>query len=180
MTNEIMLSPKDHKISINLYIDWLFKDKRDYVILKSFYNHTKDTTKLFVVLPVRVRKFESNIQDIFTTTDLIKTDFPFNIDNILEYKTIYSGNMFEFWNFPRYLSHFKLNKSVPNPNQSRYSTLVKYILFKDYTTTRQKQEENFSLVKTFTNPADSVQSIYRLLQTKYITVIDIEFKGQKL
>lgn len=180
MTNELMLSPKDHKKSINLYIDWLFKDKRKYVILKSYYNSITDTTKLFVALPVREREFVSDTQAIFTSNDLINTDFPFNIKDLLNHKTIYSGNMFEFWNFPKYLSYFKLNKSVPNPNQSKYSTLVKYVLFKDYTTTRQKQEENFSLVKTFTKPYDSIQSIYRLLQTKYITVIDIEFKGKKL
>lgn len=180
MTNELILNSKDHKKSINLYIDWLFKDKKDYVILKSFYNSATDTTKLYVALPVRVREFVSDIQDIFEPTNLINTDFPFNTEYLINFKTIYSGDMFKFWNFPRYLSHFKLTKSVPNPNQSRYSILTKFILFKDYTTTRQKQEENFSLVKAFTNPADSVQSIYRLLQTKYITVIDIEFKGKKL
>jgi hypothetical protein len=178
MTDTLLITHTNHKKSIDSYLNWLFKEKKDFVILRSFYNSAINTTKVFVVLPVKEREFESDTQKLFTAECLDVINFPFKSKNLVDVKTIYSGNINEFSDFPRYLSSFKLNRTVPNENNARYSTIETYQLFKDYTVSKQKQCDNFSLVKSFINPGDSVTSIYRLIQRKFVTVVALEFSGK--
>ena len=156
------------------------KTDKDILAIKNYklYNAIKNTTKLFIVLPVREREFVGRKQDLFVPINLDTTDFPFKSNKLIAYETLYTGYIYDFLDFPRYLSSFKLNKTIPNQYNTRYSTIETYRLFKDYTVTKAKQCENFSAVQAFINPADSVDSIYRLLQRKYVTVVSVEYNGK--
>ena len=178
MVDTLLITHTNHKKSIDSYLNWVFKDKKDYVILRSFYNASNNTTKLFIVLPVREREFVGRKQDLFVPINLDTTDFPFKSNKLIAYETLYTGYIYDFLDFSRYLSSFKLNKTIPNQYNTRYSTIETYRLFKDYTVTKAKQCENFSAVQAFINPADSVDSIYRLLQRKYVTVVSVEYNGK--
>lgn len=178
MTDTLLITHTNHQKSINSYIQWVFKDRRKYVILRSYYNNITNTTKLFVVLPVNERQFVSDTVHLFTPTSLVDIDFPFKMEDMINVKTVYSGNINDFYNFPRYLNSFKIIKTEPNPLNTRYSITKTYLLFKNYTVSKKVQCENFSLVQSFTDPADSVNSIYRLIQRQYVTVLDLEFNGK--
>jgi hypothetical protein len=178
MNDTLLITHTEHQKSISSYLNWVFKDKRKYVILRSYYNNLNNTTKLFVVLPVSEREFASDTMDTFKPSHLDNTDFPFAKENMIRFKTIYSGKLYDFYDIPRYLNSFKIKKSELNPNNIRYSNIKTYSLFKDYTVDKATQCNNFALIQSFINPADSVDSIYRLIQRKYVTVIDIEFNGK--
>jgi len=177
MTDTLLITDTNSQNSINNYLNWVFKDKRKYVILRSYYNTLNNTTKLFVVLPVKERVFESDTVDLFDPSYLDSTDFPFKKEDIIKFETVYSGNINDFYDIPRYLNSFKIIRAEPNPNNFRYSYYKTYLLFKDYTVDKKEQCANFSLIQSFINPADSVDSIYRLIQRKYVTIIGIEFNG---
>lgn len=178
MTDTLLITDTNSQNSINNYLKWVFKDKRKYVILRSYYNSLNNTTKLFVVLPVKERQFESAKVGLFKPNVLNDIDFPFKEEDMIKFETLYSGNINDFYDIPRYLNSFKINRTEPNPNNLRYSNVKSYLLFKDYTVDKKQQCENFSLIQSFTNPADSVNSIYRLIQRKFVTVISIEFNGK--
>jgi len=165
-----------HKTIRNRYIKWFFKKQQDYVILRQFKNKEKEI-KMFIALPVREREFVSNKIDLFDINKLNNIDFPLDIKNIKTYDTIYSGHMDNFNDFPRYLSNFRFTRK--QPSVSRWGTEEKITLFKDYTTTKIQQEHNFTLVSSFTDPYISILSIFRLLQTKYITIVGVTFTPDK-
>lgn len=178
MIDTLLITNTSSQNSINDYLNWVFKDKRKYVILKSYYNSITNITKLFVVLPVKERQFVSAKVGLFKASVLDDIAFPFKEKDMIKFETVYSGNINDFYDIPRYLNKFTIKKNEPNPNNLRYSNVKSYQLFKDYTVDREEQCANFSLIQSFINPADSVDSIYRLIQRKYVTVIDIEFKGK--
>lgn len=159
------------------YLNWFFKKKQPYVILRQFKNR-ESNIKMYIALPVRERKFVEDKLDLFDVTKLDDINFPVNIKNIEKYETIYSGNMDYFTDFPKYLNTFKFTKR--NPSLNRWSTHEEVILYKDYTKTTVEQKHSFTLVPSFIEPELSIVSIFRLLQTKYITIVGVTFKPEKL
>lgn len=173
-----------HVDKINEYVKWLFKRTEPFVVLKRFNDPAKGITKMYIALPVRERKFEVNrvrvvggYRNIYPNIHDSKVfntpGFDFTSADILESKTIYSGNIFEFYNITDLLSKFKFITRTPNIlNQKENITI-----FRDYTRTRQQQEDSLTLIESFTDPEQSVNSVFRLLSTKYVTIIDITFKN---
>lgn len=166
-----------HKYLRNNYIDWFFKKKQNYVILRQFKNK-ENITKMYIALPVRERKFVDDKMDLFDVTKLVDIDFPINIKNIDNYETIYSGHMDSFDDFPKYLNTFRFTRKTPSINRWGYNEVL--TLYKDYTKTKVEQEHSFTLVPSFLEPELSIVSIFRLLQSKYITVVAVTFKPEKL
>lgn len=177
--SDILFACTDHKSSINKYVDWLFKDKQPFVVLKQFHNEITGVTKMFIALPVRERVFEDSKAELFNPKDLNTSDFKFKDTDIIEYKTLYSGDIFKFYDIPLLLSKFNFTKTSISTNGSKYSSIEKFSLFRNYTRTKKEQEEDFTLIQSFINPRDSVDSIYRLIQTKYVTVISVTFNNPK-
>lgn len=165
--------------TINNYVNWLFKKKEDFVVLKRFENKALGVTKMFIALPVRERVFEKPKMDLFTPDSLNTPAFPYRLSEIKTVKTLYSGNIFEFTDIELLLTSFGFTKRIPSVNHAHYSNTEYYKIFKDYTRTKQEQEDAFTLITSFLNPEQSVDSIYRLLHTKYVTIIDITFDNTK-
>jgi hypothetical protein len=57
-----------------------------------------------------------------------------------------------------------------------FNSREKLTIFRDYTRTRQEQVDSLTLVQSFTDPLQSVESIFRLLHCKYVTIVDVTFK----
>jgi hypothetical protein len=174
--SDMLITIVDHQSYINKYIDWVFKDKRDFVILKSYNNKVQGLINLYVALPIKERTFVSSNDEVFDVNTLDKINFPYSKDLLIKQETIYTGNMFDFYNFPIYLAKTIFSKKVPNINNSYYYKEEKVSIFRDYTTTLTKQQENYAFVKGFHSPDESIDSIYRLLQRKYITIVSLTFK----
>jgi hypothetical protein len=168
---------------VNAYVAWLFKKKQPFVVLKRYVNPIDNTVKMFIALPVREREFEVTIEDfngkklkvyknLFNPKELNTNDFEFRDTDIKEYKTIYSGNIFEYYSITKILSRFIFLFRCNNIFNSK----EKIIIFRDYTRTKKEQVDSLTLVQSFTDPAQSVESIFRLLQCKYVTIVDVTFK----
>ena len=155
------------------YLNWFFKKKQQYVVLRQF-KDPRGATKMYIILPVKEREFVSASVDLFDKTKLDDGNLAFNSKNIKDYETIYSGHMDNFTDFPRYLNTFKFTKRNPSTKRWAQEEVVK--LYKDYTKTKVEQEHSFSLVASFIEPELSIVSIFRLLQTKYITVVAVTFQ----
>lgn len=172
-----------HLNKINSYVNWLFKDKKPFVVLKQYNNKVQGTVKMFIALPVSKREFEVKTlqtskglktvyEDLFNPQILDNTRFEFKQSQIINYNTIYSGDIFKFYGISSYLSRFIFHKKS-SPLTFHTERIP---IFKDYTKTLQEQKDILPLITCFTEPDQSVNSIYRLLHTKYVTIIDIEFK----
>ncbi len=166
-----------HAYRRNKYIEWFFKKKQNYVILRQF-KDSMGNVKLYIVLPVREREFVETKMDLFNVNILKDSDFPFDIKNIESYETIYSGNMDNFQAFPKYLNTIKFVKKNPSSTY-RWGKQETVLLFKDYTKTKIEQQHSFTLVAAFIEPALSITSIFRLIQTKYITLVAVTVKEPK-
>lgn len=169
-TKEV-IDTTSHKAIRNTYINWFFKRKEDYVILRQFKNEKE--TKIYITLPIKERNIVSSTLDLFDKSKLNNNDFPFDISNIVKYETIYTGHIEQFFNFPRYLSVFRFTRKLPGI--SKWAEEQKILLYKDYTKSKLEQEHDFTLVSSFTNPTMSINSIFRLLQTKYVTLVAVTF-----
>ena len=184
MNTPITLTPLSHKDKVNEYIKWLFKRKEPLVVLKRFTSVTEGTTKMYIVLPVRERVFESTevrttrgketrYSDIFKPTDINIPGFDFKSNDILEFKTVYSGDIYEFYNITNLLSKFIFITRT----KGSYNIREKLTIFRDYTRTKEQQIDSLTLIESFTDPAQSVNSINRLLHSKYVTIVNVIFKN---
>lgn len=174
--SDMLITIVDHQSHINKYIDWVFKDKRDFVILKSYNNKAQGLINMYVALPVKERTFVSDKDDLFNENCLEKINFPYNADSLVKKETIYTGNMFDFYDFPKYLAKTTFSKKLPHVTSSYYYNEQTVSIFRDYTTTAAKQQENYALVKAFHTPYETVDSIYRLLHRKHATIVSLTFK----
>ena len=182
--NPIITQSSSHVDRINAYVNWLFKDKAPFVVLKRFNNTNEGVTKMYIALPVRERKFVSSIVKTEKSNKLVypaihdvnifnDLSFDFKASDIIASTTLYSGNIFEYYNITSLLARFKFITRTPNV----YNQKEKIDIFRDYTRTKKQQEDSLTLIQSFTDPAQSVNSIYRLLHTKYVTIIDVTFKN---
>lgn len=169
MIQDLIVTIHSHVEKNNDYIKWLFKKQQDFVVLKQYINKAENITKMFIAIPVRTRKFESPKVNLFDPNIFNIPTFPFKKENIKEYKTLYSGDIFEFRDIVHLLGTIQVNSKVHRRN--------KITLFKDYTSTREEQIDKYSLLDIGSNPLYSVNSIYRLLHTKYVTVVEVKFNN---
>jgi len=171
MIQDIITPITGHIEKINNYVGWLFKKKQDFVILKQYVNKHENITKMFIVVPTRERVFTNNKVDVFNPTILNSPTFPFSDKDIKEYKTLYSGNLFDFWDIVFLLGTFKVPSKVKKWEDDT--------IFRDYTCTKEEQLHRYNLVDIGRVPIHSINSIFRLLHTKYITIVEIKFNNKK-
>ena len=176
--NNITISVDGQREKINGYINWLFKRKDPFVVLKQFNNRATGVTKMFIALPVRERVFEDSKVNLFNEESLNVPYFPYTKEDIISYTTLYSGNIYDFFDIPLILSKIKFITTTPNENNPHYSRKEEIILFKDYTRSKEEQIKDYTLVPTCLTPNRSVDSVYRLLQTKYVTIVAIHFNNK--
>lgn len=169
MIQDLIVTINNHVEKNNSYINWLFQKQQDFVILKQYVNKAENITKMFIAIPVRVRKFEHSKLNLFNPNIFNIPTFPFKEENIKEHKTMYSGNIFEFRDIVHLLGTVRVNSKIHRCEQ--------ITLYKDYTATREEQINKYSLLDIGSNPLYSVNSIYRLLHTKYVTIVEIKFNN---
>lgn len=169
MIQDTIVPITNHAGKINDYINWLFKKKQDFVILKQYVNKQENITKMFIAIPVRERKFETAKMDLFNPAIFNIPTFPFSSDNVKEHKTLYSGNLFNFDDIVHLLGIVQINR-----RPSLGGTIK---LYKDYTLTKEEQILKYSLVETGKELTQSINSIFRLLHTKYVTIVEVKFKN---
>jgi len=172
MIQDFLVPISSHKEKINNYINWLFKKKQEFVILKQYVNHTEKTTKMFIAIPVRERTFEVKKKNLFDSTIFKLSTFPFSPTDVKEHKTLYSGDLFEFTEIYHLLSNIVIKKRHKFDGGD-------ITIFRDYTITKEEQLNRYNLVDIGRTPFHSVNSIYRLLHTKYVTVVEVKFKNIK-
>lgn len=171
--DNMLLETQDHKTQINKYVSWFFKKHEPFVVLKKMVNKATNTTKMYIVLPVREREFVSAKVDLFNPKTLDVPGFNFSSVNIKAYKTLYSGDIFEAFTITPLLATFKMMANGDNTYSK--GTRQELFIYRDYTTTIPEQKNRFALVRQFTTAYESIMSVYRLLHNKYVTVISIEF-----
>lgn len=154
---------------INDYVKWLFKRKEDFVVLKQYVNKSENITKMFIAIPVRERNFKEPKLDLFNPNIFNIPTFPFEAKNIKEYKTLYSGDIFNFQDIVHLLATIKLTKKDLHRNN--------IVLYKDYTLSKEEQINKFCYVEMGKEPYHSVNSIFRLLHTKYVTIVEVKFNN---
>lgn len=171
--NSIIPAETNHLKKINDYVQWLFKEKKDYVVIRKFNNMATNVTKLYLVSPVRERLFVTDADVLFNINTL--KDVP--IESIIETNTLYSGDIFKFTKLHTLLSKFTVSKTQIGDSSQRYQTKTKYKVFRNYTKTVEEQKNMFAFIQTGITPEESINSIYRLLHSKYVTVVEISYKS---
>jgi len=169
MIQDTLVPITNHAFKINEYINWLFKRKQEFVILKQYVNKQENITKMFIAIPTRCRVFENSKINLLDSTIFNIPTFPFSAENIKEFKTLYSGDMFNFSDIVHLLSTIKVKRNV------RLGETI--TLFRDYTCSKEEQLHKYNLVDIGRAPIHSINSIYRLLHTKYVTIVEVKFNN---
>ncbi len=171
MIQDFLVPISSHKEKINNYINWLFQKKQEFVILKQYVNKAENSTKMFIAIPVRERAFEVPKKDLFDKKIFNLPTFPFSPSDVKEHKTLYSGDLFEFTDIFFLLSTIVIKKHLRDGGN--------VTIYRDYTITKEEQLNRYNLVDIGRTPLHSMNSIYRLLHTKYVTIVEVKFKNVK-
>lgn len=179
--SELLVYPTNHVERINNHVNWLFRTKKAFVILRQFKGtdvKLGNTVKMFMVIPTSQRTYTSDKKDIFDPNVLFKDDIDFIPKDILLYKTLYTGNIEEFKDIKLLLNSFNYEKPVHNIGTGYfYQRTETTTAFRDYTKTKAEQLVTLTQGNMCFNPHQSIDSVYRLLHTKFVTVVDITFNN---
>jgi len=172
MIQDLLVPISSHKEKINNYINWLFKKQQPFVILKQYNNRAENNTKMFIAIPVRERIFEVKKKNLFDKKIFNLPTFPFTPADVKEHKTLYSGDIFEFDEIYHLLSTILIKR------RKRFEG-GDITIFRDYTVTKEEQLNRYNLVDIGRTPLHSINSIYRLLHTRYVTIVEVKFNNIK-